>query len=146
MCARLHPADLFGAQPNALVFDQTGRKLFVCNGTHNAVALFDFNPGQSKLRGLMPVGWFPGAIAYDSLRNNICVANIKGIGSTKHFKPGEHVQYNSHQFFGTLSIVPVHNDSTLARFTQIAQFNMRYGLLQEAMLPARPGEPPKPVP
>src|SRR5205823_3789845 len=68
ICARLNPADLFGAQPNALAFDRSGRQLFVCNGTHNAVAVFDFDAGHSKLRGLIPVGWFPGAIASDDSR------------------------------------------------------------------------------
>src|SRR6185312_14203407 len=62
--ARQNPGDLFGAQPNALAFDKSGKKLFVCNGTQNAVAVFHFKPGESKLLGLIPVGWFPGAIAY----------------------------------------------------------------------------------
>ncbi len=39
ICARQNPADLFGAQPNALAFDKSGGKLFVCNGTQNAVAV-----------------------------------------------------------------------------------------------------------
>ena len=67
VCARQNPADLFGAQPNALAFDKAGGRLFVCNGTQNAVAVFDFKPGQSSLRGLIPVGWFPGGIVYDPL-------------------------------------------------------------------------------
>ena len=57
ICARQNPGDLFGAQPNALAFDKSGSRLFVCNGTRNAVAVFDFKPGQSSLRGLIPVGW-----------------------------------------------------------------------------------------
>src|SRR5436190_2321578 len=61
ICARQSPADLFGAQPNALAFDKSGKKLFACNGSQNAIAIFDFHPGQSKLLGLVPVGWFPGA-------------------------------------------------------------------------------------
>ena len=39
ICARQNPADLFGAQPNALAFDKSGKRLFVCNGTQNAVAV-----------------------------------------------------------------------------------------------------------
>ena len=31
--ARQTPADVFGAQPNAMAFDPSGRKLYVCNGT-----------------------------------------------------------------------------------------------------------------
>ncbi len=143
---RQSPEDLFGAQPNALAFDSSGKTLFVCNGTQNAVAVVDFRPGESKLRGLIPVGWFPGAVAYHASRNTLCVANIKGIGSTKKYPPGEKVQYTSHQYFGTLSLVPVPGQRELARMTQIALGNMRYGLLQEAKLPPRPNQPARPVP
>jgi hypothetical protein len=146
LCARQTPADLFGAQPNALAFDKSGGKLFVCNGTQNAVAVFDFKPGQSRLRGLIPVGWFPGGIVYDPTRKALCVANIKGIGSTKHLQPGEPVKYNSHLYFGTLSLVPVPDERELSRLTQTALYNMRYALLQEAKLPARPAQPARPVP
>ena len=143
---RQSPEDLFGAQPNALVFDPSGKTLFVCNGTQNAVAVVDFRPGESKLRGLIPVGWFPGDITYHASRNSLCVANIKGIGSTKKHQPGEKVQYTSHQYFGTLSLVPVPGKRELARMTQTALGNMRYGLLQEARLPPRPNQPARPVP
>jgi YVTN family beta-propeller protein len=146
LCARQNPADLFGAQPNALAFDKAGGKLFVCNGSQNAVAVFEFKPGQSSLRGLIPVGWFPGGIAYDPARKALCVANIKGIGSTQHLKPGEPVKYNSHLYFGTLSLVPVPDERELSRLTRIALLNLRYGLLQEATLPARPGQAARPVP
>jgi YVTN family beta-propeller protein len=143
---RQNPADLFGAQPNALAFDKSGKKLFVCNGSQNAVAVVDFKPGQSKLRGLIPVGWFPGAVVYDAARKEICVANIKGIGSTRHLKPGDKVEFNSHDYFGTVSLLHVPGKPELARFTRIALRNMRYGLLREAKLPPRPNQPPRPVP
>ena len=54
ICARQNPADLFGAQPNALAFDKSGKKLFVCNGTQNAVAVFQFETA-SRILGLIPV-------------------------------------------------------------------------------------------
>jgi len=145
---RQSPEDLFGAQPNALAFDASGRTLFVCNGTQNAVAVIDFRPGESKLRGLIPVGWFPGAItiAHHSKQTTLCVANIKGIGSTKKYPPGAPVKYSSHQYFGTLSLLPVPGKRELARLTRIALGNMRYGLLQEARRPPRPDQPARPVP
>ena len=52
ICARQNPGDLFGAQPNALAFDKSGKKLFVCNGTQNAVAVFQFKPGESTIAWL----------------------------------------------------------------------------------------------
>lgn len=145
--ARQNPSDLFGAQPNALAFDAFGKKLFVCNGTQNAVAVFDFKPGKSELSGLIPVGWFPSAITYDAKHKTLQVANIKGFGNRKEKdKQSGGTGFNSHQYHGTLSLVPVPSTRALAGMTQISLRNMRYGLLQEAKLPARPGEPPRPVP
>jgi YVTN family beta-propeller protein len=147
ICARQNPGDLFGAQPNALAFDKKGKRLFVCNGTQNAVAVFEFDPGESKLLGLIPVGWFPGAIVHDAPRNALYVANIKQLstgiplGNSKTV-----VQFNTKQYTGSLSLVPVPGKKELAAHTQVALANLRYPLLAEAGLPARPGQPARPVP
>jgi DNA-binding beta-propeller fold protein YncE len=146
ICARQNPADLFGAQPNALAFDKSGRKLFVCNGTQNAVAVFAFNPGKSKLLGLIPVGWFPGAIVHDARRRSLYVANIKGVTSTRTLNPAEHPGYNTHQYRGSLSLLKVPTARALSHCTSVALANMRYPLLQAAALPPRPGQPPRPIP
>ncbi len=144
--ARPTPADLFGAQPTALAFEKGGDRLFVANGTHNAVAVIEFEPGGSKFEGLIPAGWFPGAIAYDQARKQIAVANIKGRGAHKVFKPGETVKRNSKDYFGTLSLVPVPTREELAKLTTVAHVNMRYGIMKDAALPPRPGVAPRPVP
>jgi DNA-binding beta-propeller fold protein YncE len=146
ICARQNPADLFGAQPNALAFDKSGKRLFVCNGTQNAVAVFDFAPGQSRLLGLIPVGWFPGAVVHDSRRNTLYVANIKGVASTRTLDTSEHAGYNTHQYHGSLSLLKVPSARDLTAHTAAALANMRYSLLKEAALPPRAGQPPRPVP
>ena len=46
--AKPSPADLFGAPPNALAFDPTGKTLYVANGTQNAVAVDRFRPGERE--------------------------------------------------------------------------------------------------
>jgi YVTN family beta-propeller protein len=146
--ARQNPGDLFGAQPNALAFDKSGKKLFACNGTQNAVAVFQFKPGESTLLGLIPVGWFPGAIAYDAGRKQICVANIKGIASqTQKARLGASgFGFNTKQYVGSLSFVPVPSAKTLAAFTQTTLANLRYPLLAQAKLPPRANQIPVPVP
>lgn len=149
ICARQDPGDLFGAQPNALAFDKRGKTLFVCNGTQNAVAMFQFVPGQSKLLGLIPVGWFPGAIVHDDRRDMIYVANIKNIASEKQKPPGRMGSapgFNTHQYSGSLSLVTVPSTKELAAFTKIALANLRYPLLAQAKLPPRAGTPARPVP
>jgi len=148
ICARQNPADLFGAQPNALAFDKSGKKLFVCNGTQNAVAVFQFKPGQSQLLGLIPVGWFPGAIAYDAHARRIYVANIKGIPATmQKAAQGAHgFGFSTKQYSGSLSLIPVPSEKQLAQDTLTARDDMRYPLVARALLPPRAGQPAVPVP
>lgn len=146
ICARQSPGDLFGAQPDALAFDKSGKTLFACNATQNAVAVFKFDPGESKLLGLIPVGWFPGAIIYDDKNRSVAVANIKGFTLGKTNKTTGAPQYNSLQFRGSISLVPVPKPRSLAALTQTALADMRYPLLAAANLPARPGQAPRPVP
>jgi YVTN family beta-propeller protein len=149
LCARQNPADLFGAQPNALAFDRKGRTLFVCNGTQNAVAMFRFKPGNSQLLGLIPVGWFPGSIACDAKRKQIYVANIKSLPANVEKTKrglGSGVGFNTHQYSGSLSLIPVPSKKELAAYTRTALANLRYPLLAQAALPARPNQPARPVP
>ncbi|MGC8743694.1 MAG: bifunctional YncE family protein/alkaline phosphatase family protein [Verrucomicrobiia bacterium] len=146
ICARQKPSDLFGAQPNAVAFDKSGKRLYVCNGTQNAVAVINFEAGRSQLVGLIPVGWFPGAVICDSIKNRLYVANIKGIGSTQKYKPGEKVKYNSRQYYGTLSIIKIPSGPELKQMTDKALYNIRYPLIKQAFLPARTNVPPRAVP
>jgi YVTN family beta-propeller protein len=122
---RQNPADLFGAQPNALAFDKSGKTLFVCNGTQNAVAVIQFSPGKSKLLGLIPVGWFPGAIVHDAARKSLYVANIKALGPGRPNKSNGRPEYNTLQFHGSISLVKVPTSSELAGQTRAALANMR---------------------
>ena len=141
-------ADLFGAQPNALAFDRSGKRLFVCNGTQNAVAVVEFEPEDklSQVIGLIPVGWFPGAIVFDRKHGNLCVANIKGDGALKAFKPADKIKLGTKDFYGTVSLVPLPSRKTLATQTELVLENMRYPKLWEAKLPPRPDQPARPVP
>ena len=147
ICARQDPGDLFGAQPNALAFDRRGKILFVCNGTQNAVAMFQFNPAASKLLGLIPVGWFPGAIVHDARRNMIYVANLKNLAaSPQKMQAGAALGFNSKQYSGSLSFVMVPSPKELGGFTKTALANLRYPLLAQAKLPPRAEVSPRPVP
>ncbi|MCC7373610.1 MAG: beta-propeller fold lactonase family protein, partial [Verrucomicrobiales bacterium] len=145
---RRTPADLFGAQPNALAFDRSGRRLYACNGTQNAVAVIAFEPEEnaSAVVGMIPVGWFPGAIQYDAARKALCVANLKGIGATKIFNPADPVKLNTKDFYGTVSLVPVPSAPRLTALTRSVLRNIHYPKLKEANLPARTNQPARPVP
>jgi YVTN family beta-propeller protein len=144
--ARQNPGDLFGAQPNALAFDKSGGTLFVCNGTQNAVAVVKFDPGRSQFLGLIPVGWFPGAVVYDARDKSLCAANIKGFNHGTRNPATDRPRYNSTHWCGSLSLVPVPSKRRLEAMSAAALADMRYPLLAAARLPARPAQPPRPVP
>lgn len=150
LCARQSPGDLFGAQPNALAFDKSGKRLYVCNGTQNAVAVFKFKPGKSAMLGLIPVGWFPCSIVFDARQKMLDVANIQDIAPTmeKPRKGKAHggMGFNTKQYYGSLSLVEVPSNRQLARMTGIALGDLRYPLLARAMLPPRANQPACPVP
>jgi DNA-binding beta-propeller fold protein YncE len=141
---RWQAQDLFGASPNALAFDAKGRKLYVCNGTQNSVAVIAFHPGNSKIQGCVPTGWFPGAIVCDSRRKKIYVANIKGT-LPDNYAPEER-GYNSHQHLGTISFIAFPTRDELGADTAAVLRNYRRAVLENALLPPRPGAPPRPVP
>lgn len=143
---RWQAEDPFGASPNALAFDPNGRDLYVCNGTQNAVAVVNFRPKGSRLKGLIPTGWFPGAIVFDKPRERLHVANIKGFGSGKRLKPGDPVKFNTHQYFGSLSLIDLPGRAGLNRTTAVVLENMRRAVIKDAFLPARPSQPARPVP
>ncbi|HTL18634.1 MAG TPA: alkaline phosphatase family protein [Patescibacteria group bacterium] len=143
---RQNPGDLFGASPNALAFDKSGQTLFVCNGTQNAVAVVSFAPGKSKLQGLIPVGWFPGAIVNDAPRGRLYVANIKGVSPGEPRKSDGRPRFNSHQYYGSISLLDRPANSELPALTAQALGNMRFPLLAQAALRPRPGQPSRPVP
>ena len=146
--ARVNPGDLFGAQPDALAFDAAGKKLFVANASQNAVAVFQFAPRETQLLGLIPVGWFPSALKFDARRAQICVANLKDIATQPQAAKGgaTGLGFNTHQYNGTLSLVPVPAKAALAAQTQLALANLRYPLLAQAKLPPRLDRAPVPVP
>ncbi|MFO1050685.1 MAG: alkaline phosphatase family protein [Planctomycetota bacterium] len=147
--ARGRPSDLLGASPDALAFSADGRTLFVANGTQNAIGVIRFEPedrGDSKLLGLIPVGWFPGALVFDAARDRILCANVKGIGFGRPCKSDGRAEFNSHQYHGSLSLVPVPDASALARLTAQVDVDLRRDAIEQALLPPRAGQPPRAIP
>ncbi|MBN2245414.1 MAG: beta-propeller fold lactonase family protein [Candidatus Aminicenantes bacterium] len=146
---KANPADLFGASPNALCFSNDGSQLYAANGTQNAIAVIDFNPEnkESTLLGLIPVGWFPGAITFDSKNQMLYVANIKGHPiEPKEDKLSGGVGFNTHHYFGSVSMVPTPTKNELKRLTQAVYENYHRERISRAFEKARPNQPPRPVP
>ncbi len=141
-----NPGDLFGASPNALAFDAKGGRLYAANGTQNAIAVVEFKPGNSKLLGLIPAGWFPGALVMDAPRQRLHVANIKGLGPGRPRKSNGKPEFNSHQYYGSLSLMPIPRTEELPQLSAKVWQNYRRERMAVAKLPPRPQQPARPVP
>ena len=146
--AKRTPAELYSAMPNGLAFDREGERLYVTNGAQNAVAVLAWDPkdrGETRVIGLIPVGWFPGAVAFDASRGKLAVANIKGLADTPRPREGAEA-FNTHQYHGSLSLVAVPDDEQLASFSEHVDRNMRLPALIASALPPRDGVPPRVIP
>ncbi len=155
----------FGSGSNAVALSPGGETLYVANGTNNCVAVVRLaakssegqvsreRPERSQLDGLIPTGWYPGAILVSADGKKLHVANIKGHGSlaTPKAKAKDH-KLNSHDHQGTVSIIDVPDAATLKVYTERVNRNNRlaYSLaglekprqdVKPLTVPQRHGEP-----
>jgi YVTN family beta-propeller protein len=137
--------DPFGASPTALCFISK-TKLAVCLGTQNALGIFSFNKhGETKLTGMIPTAWFPSGVVYDSRNKMLHVSNMKGFGSgAQLIREGQKAR--SRAYFGTLSHIPYPGRRELKKLTKQTLDNYRIDMVRRALLPARPGMTPVPIP
>jgi hypothetical protein len=103
------------------------------------------------LRGLIPVGWFPGGIVFDATRKQLCVANIKGLPlEPKPYKhPGaapDAVGFNTHHYHGSVSLVPLPSAKQLPWLSQAVHDNLRRERIQSSLLPPRKDQPARAIP
>ncbi len=146
------PADVFGASPNALVFHPDGKTLYVANGTQNAIAVIEFDPedkGETRLKGMIPVGWFPGAVVFDQSRQQLCVANIKGLPVAPKKMNGQDDKqgFNSHHYHGSVSLISLPKaHAELDKLSERVAKNLRRPAIAATALPPRPNAKPKAIP
>ena len=143
------PADLFGASPNALCFSTDGKLLFAANGTQNAIAVVDFDPEnrESTLLGLIPVGWFPGAIVFNPTQQMLYVANIKGLPvAPKQDRTSGSQGFNTRHYHGSVSQVPVPSRKELTSLTEAVYNNYHRERISRTFEKPRSQQLPRPVP
>ena len=119
------PEPLLGASPNAVTVSPDGRTLYVANASQNAIAVVDLDvPGQDAVRGLIPTGWYPTAVALNASGDQLYIGSGYGFGSiAPTMTPGEGRSYQDRA--GVVSIMDVPNRKELDRFTQQVLENNR---------------------
>lgn len=137
----------FGSAPNALAVSPDGKTLYSANGGNNLIAVIDLN--TNAVKGLIPTGWYPGAVTLNKAGNTLFVANIKGVG-TRQLEDNAK-GYKSKDHLGSVSFIPVPDGNLLEEYTIKAASNMRLPQINQTMtlkhvagkivpVPTKPGE------
>ncbi|MFO7976720.1 MAG: bifunctional YncE family protein/alkaline phosphatase family protein, partial [Candidatus Hydrogenedentota bacterium] len=122
----------FGSAPNALTVSDNGASLYVALGGNNCIAVMDTSNG--RVRGLIPTGWYPGAVAFAHEEALLCIANTKGVGSrypetnvdSKARTYGKDWHgFNSHDHMGSVTVVETPDALMLDAYTHRAAVAMR---------------------
>jgi YVTN family beta-propeller protein len=164
----------FGTGSNAVALSPDGRTLYVANGTNNCVAVVMLGsevggpmtmgqPRPSRVEGMIPTGWYPGAVRVSADGKKLFVANVKGHGALFPRKadvapkkdgkgdgddpaaPGKK-GHNSHDHLGSVSLVDVPGAAALKTYTETVNANNRLGYSLAGMEKPRPDAKPVPVP
>ncbi len=146
----------FGSGPNALAVSPDGGTLYVANATNNCVAVVTLGkkareggdreaPAASRVRGLIPVGWYPGALLLSADGKRLFVANVKGVGSLSQSRPVAQGK-NTHDFLGSVSIIDIPDDARLESYTAEVRRNNRLAYSLAGLEKPRAGVAPAPVP
>jgi YVTN family beta-propeller protein len=153
----------FGSGPNALAVSPDGGTLYVANGTNNCVAVIRLGklacdspdlsvrepmnrrPEKSTVAGLIPTGWYPGAILVSPGGKTLYVANIKGHGSLSQPRPREKGK-QTYDYLGSVSVIDVPDAAQLAKYTEAVNANNRLAYSLAGLDKPRPDVKPVPVP
>src|SRR5437763_2815537 len=114
LAVALSPHAPTGSDPNALALSPDGRTLYVAMAGNNALAVVRIGGTGMRVAGLIPVGWYPTAVATAADGRTLFVANGKGNGSGAN-RDGTYI---GDVITGSVSIVPVPDAATLARYTR----------------------------
>jgi YVTN family beta-propeller protein len=117
------PAPLLGASPNAVAVSADGRTLYIANASQNAIAVVDVDrPANDAVRGLIPAGWYPTAVALNATGDQLFIGDGYGFGSiAPTTRAGTGRSYTDR--VGVVSVVDVPNDKQLHEFTKQVRDN-----------------------
>lgn len=117
---------LSGATPTGLALAPDEKTLFVTLGDMNCVGVVELPRG--KLRGYIPVGWYPTAVSVSADGGKLFVAEGKGVNpQNPNGKPagpgGKWGQYIQNIIEGTVSVVRLPDKESLSELTVQAMSN-----------------------
>jgi YVTN family beta-propeller protein len=139
-----------GAEPDSIAVDPAKGLAYVALYHANAIAVVDLSiRAKDPVLGMIPVAYAPASIVFDKGDNVLVVANDKGIGARNSFECDWDVcNYNTHQDNGTVSLVPLPDNKTLATMTTNVFRNNHWDLTEniKSASGGRPDATPVPIP
>ena len=112
-----------------------GKTLYVANADNNDVMMVDISePGESKIAGFIPVGWYPTALAVSPDSRTLLAANGKGIRSRPSYPPlatkkrafGVVFDHPGKTLEGSIALIARPDSSALIRYTMQVMKNSPY--------------------
>ena len=148
----------FGSGCDALALSPDGATLYVANASNNCIAVVKLaatvqeappaNAGAgagSTVEGLIPTGWYPGAVLISPDGKKLFVANIKGHGLLAERRAKEKGR-GSGDYLGSVSIIDVPDSKQLAEYTKTVNENNRLAQSLSGLEAPRADARPVPVP
>ena len=143
------PGHPFGADPVGLAI--VGNVAYVSLYTANCIAVVDLTSGNKHpVMGLIPTASTPTNIVFDAPRNQLVVANDKGLGTQGSLAyVGNAPGYETHHDTGTLEYIPLPDAAQLATLTRKVHIDNHWDLSQNIQVGPQfvnPGAAPKAIP
>jgi len=120
-----------GATPIALALSPDEKRLYVAMADLNAVAVAEVKGSDLRVRGYIPVGWYPTGVSVSADGKHVLVTNAKGIqprnASTgyKLFEFNDNPWYGLNTITGTVSAIEVPDQEQLEDYTRQVLANNR---------------------
>src|SRR5262245_12193815 len=122
----LYPKAPQGTTPNALAVSPDGTRLAVANADNNTVAIVDISKeDESRVSGFIPAGWYPTGVLFSRNGSQLYVLSGKGLTSMANPRgpqggvPDAPGQYSGSMLEGSVSIIDVPDQPTLAKYTKV---------------------------
>jgi hypothetical protein len=140
---------LKGVQPVGLALSPDARYLYVAEAGINAVGVIELHGQSGKLKGHIPVGWWPSSVKISADGKTLYVANARGRGAGPN-DSGSDSGSPKHTVLGSVSIIDVPTEQELHRYTERVYANngfVRHALAQDEgnPIPTRVGIPSKQI-
>jgi YVTN family beta-propeller protein len=130
----LYPQSPEGSTPDGIAITPDGKTLYAVNSDNNDAVVVDISEDEvSVVRGFIPTGWYPTAVAASG--RTIFVANGKGLGSRPSFPTehtaervvgGTHYDHPTGIIEGWVSFIDTPTEPQLGQYTLDVRHNSPY--------------------